>query len=44
MYPEIEQESHSEAIDPDDPRLMDHYPTYMYDTDAHINDQPPTPT
>jgi hypothetical protein len=29
----MEEESHSEAIDPDDPRLMDHYPTYDADFD-----------
>jgi hypothetical protein len=38
LNPEMEQESHADAIDPDDPRLMDHYPTY----DADFDDWPTT--
>jgi hypothetical protein len=38
LNPEMEQESHAEAIDPDDSRLMDHYPTY----DADFDDWPTT--
>jgi hypothetical protein len=30
------------SLDPDDPTLMDHYPTY--DTDSYLGDWPPTPT
>ena len=35
-------EQYSEAFDPDDPTLMDRYPTY--DTDTDLGDGPSTPT
>ena len=34
--------AYSEAFDPDDPTLMDHYPTY--DTNTDLGDRPPTLT
>ena len=35
-------ESYTEAFDPDDPTLIDCYPTY--DTDTNLGVRPPTPT
>jgi len=35
-------DSYSVAFDPEDPTLMDRYPTYATETD--LGDRPPTPT